>query len=1265
MVKQVHTPNTAEKAGKQPALVEKTGRIAELDEVSQEVRNRLDQGLSVGAVSAIFKALLPAEVYSPFFEAENLAKLDETKLLNIWNKVVSAPWVQNHIETLKAEILRRIDEKPKASIPDLIANLEVNTALKPGFIVAFDLNGYSQFLKQATNKQKADLDERLQKTMFALCAKHGVTLLQAPAGDCYIFHSPYQDKASKKAFEAFLKEMTDLEVPSGLANPDPKKFPKGNFRASIGWSFSASGETNTKLYTGSAGNDQGITHVNGKPFINALNAQDKAADGEIKTDMAADFDYEEHTSKVVHLHGAKKIEMPKDKKVAVAVLAALVTATHPRGSLSQFNRRRESETTLPEFGVTSIAVNIGDGKNRTDLRDNPEKYDAVLRGLLKLQEKYPEVRVFKIDVNVLHLTSKADLHKGGATKVLQFAKELGELIESVKLEYGIGIEYNPSLVRINVQDSTIEERSGNGISVATKMAKEKVEQPIRVGRDFASAAWGNIHELTLYENTAKGVVMQMLPLELAQVDDLHKIHGKELIGAEEDLAQITHFVESIGNNGSLLQISGEMPGAGVSARIRHAMREADRLGLKRVNIGREGNDQYALIRGFLKAVYPDFRPTSDEELFIKAEDALSDDAWKKRSLVVCDLKNLSAAETSFLTNLSRSIVGHESGFVYSGDLPLKERHETIEVKALSPENAAELIFKNRGDLKDLRVAIFDQVVTDLRRISESGGPALIPSNVVHIYSKSLRAETAGTTARFELGKMDVIRTGEFALRIESESPERQFLIGLLAYMKSAFTAENIWAVYQKLRPEVKKEVFDEDLTYLLEKGFLMEEKGNYSLKNLNYASTAEELLTSNISPADASREILSLEFADHIEAEEAKLAHMIEAKADLEEIRKSTSKLVKHYLRVGSLNAARETGMKFFTYTNFDIKDINPSTADFYMDLAWSFIQSSGSNEQQISAGLIYEYILKLDIDKEQREQALWGLYRMYAANSTIDTQKDAAEIVEENDLAKIGESRTSLQIREIQKRSNDEQIKYCLRIADIFHEVKVLAKVAQLGKSKVSGIKEKAREILEELNKAVAEKPELSFKNKLYAEVEATTLRLTASAYSEIGQKEKAIEAFKQAETAYRELPKFNAADYIQTNSCIQGNVNAQIIVLSREASKISTADERDAFLKKLDLLEAKINSAIETMLSQGDIKNRAFLTVDLINIVELRFIAMSKFPDPTTNKVTLATEKARAEKNASTYINILKQVGNKVRTKEELLHDLNQAWEALPEAA
>lgn len=1263
MVRQPQTPTKVDRTPTERALVEKTGRATDLDEVSKTVRERVGQGLSIGAVSAIFKAVLPAEVYNPFFEAENLAKLDTIKLEAIWNKILSAPWVQNHIESLKAEILKRMDEAPKASIPDLVGGLEVNTALKPGFIVAFDLNGYSQFLKQATNKQKAGLDERLQKTMFALCTKHNVSLLQAPAGDCYIFHFPYQDKASKRAFDAFLKEMSEMEIPTGLANPDPKKFPNGNFRASIGWSFSTSGETNTKLYTGSAGNDQGITHVNGKPFVNTLNAQDKAGDGEIKTDIPNDFDYEEHTSKVVHLNGSKKQEMPKDKKLAVAMLTALVTATHPRGSLSQFNQRRAAETTVPEFRVTSIAVNIGDGKNRTDLRDNPEKYDAVLKGLLKLQEKYPEVRIFKIDVNILHLTSTADLHKGGATRVLQFAKELGQLVKSTELKCGIGIEYNPSLVRINVQDSTIEERSGNGLSLSTKMAKEELEQTIRVGREFAAAAWGNIHELTLHENTAKGVLMQMLLFGLEEVDDLHKIHGKKLVGVEKDLAQITHFVESIGSNGSLLQIRSKIPGAGVSARIRHSMREADRLGVRLVNIKRDGNDQYALVRGLVKAIYPDFKAGSDEELFIKADDALGDDSWKKRSLLICDLKSISPTEATFLTNLSRSIVGHESGFIYSGDLELKETHQTIDVGTLSPENAAELIFKNRVDLKDLRVAIFDKVVADLERISESGGPALIPSNVVHIYSKALQAETAGTTAKFELGKVDVIKTGEFALSIESESPERQFLVGLLAYMKSAFTAESIWAVYQKLKVNARKEIFDEDLTYLTEKEFLMVEKGNYSLKNLNYAATAEELLTSNVNPSDASREILSLDFAEHVDAEEAKLAHMLEAKTDTEEIRKVSSKLIKHYLKVGSLNAAREVGMKFFTFINFNTEDININTANFYMDLAWSFIQSSGSNEQQISAGLIYENILKLKLDPAQHEQALWGLYRMYAANATLDTQNDAAQIVNSKNLDGIEISRTSQHIHEIEQRSNDEHIKYCLKIAHIYHKVKLLVKVRQLGHK--DGIKEKAKALLEELEKALADKPEPRKKNKLYAEVEATTLRLQASAFSEIGQKEKAVEAFKQAEGAYSELSKFDAADYIQTNSCIQGSVNAQVITLSREAAKISSAEERDSYLKKIDVLERKINNAIETMLSQGDIRNRAYLTVDLINIAELRFFVLSKVPTPISNKESLAPEKAKAEKYASTYISILKQVGDQVKPKEELLHDLNKAWETLPEAA
>jgi hypothetical protein len=1161
MVKQlIHSKETGEKTPNDRGPVEKRGKAAVLEEVSETIRDRLANGLSIGAVIAIFKAVLPpGESYSPFFEGENLAKLNPAKLDALWDKLTATPWVQNHIESLVFEINRKLNAEPRKSIPDLIADLDVNSNLKPGFIVAFDLNGYSKFLAQATNNQKRILDEHLQKTMFELCEKYNITLLQAPAGDCYIFHFPYQDKTSKSRFDVFLKELSELNIPTGLANPDPEKFPNGNFRASIGWSFSTSGETRAKLYTGPAGSDQGITHISGTAFVNALNAQDKAGDGEIKSDIPDDFDYEAHTAKVVHLNREKKYEMPKNKKLAVAVLSALIAATHPKGSFSQYLQRRgKVETTLPELRVTSIEVEIGEGKSRKDLSENPEKYDTILKGLLKLQEKYPEIRVFKIDVNILHLTSIADLQKGGTQRILQFAKELALLIKAEELKYGIGIENNASLVRINVQGSTIEEKSGNGLSVSTKMAKVQIAQPIRVGRDFAAAAWGNVHELTLHTDEVKGIALQFLPLELDDVDNLHRIHGKELIGAEEQLAQITNFVEKIGKNGSTLEIKGMVAGAGVSARIRFAMREADRLGLKRINLEREGGGPYALLRGFIKALYPDFKAENDEELFIKAEDALVDNGWKSKSLLTCDLKNLSPVEADFMRKIASSIVGYESGLIYSEGLELEGKHEVIEVEALSPAQAAELIFKNRPDLTDKKLNIFDQIKSELQRISSEGGPALTPPNVVHIYLKGLKVEATGTSARFELGAMDVIRTGEFAIKVESENPERQFLIGLVAYINVAIGRESLWAVYSKLKPDNSETNFNEDLEYLCDQGFLLKSNDGYSLKNSNFRATAQELL---IDHGEASREVLKIDLGEGLEADEAKFNHLLEANGSDDEIRNVCLRVIKNYQKNSSLQAARDIALKYLEHKEFDMDDIREETADFYLSLAWTLIQSA-STELQIAANMMYEKMLTLNLSEDQREKTIWGLYRICNFDSLTLAQLDAkrAKTEPEKQEEIFSDNLSLKRFKELQEKTQNPSSKYCMELAQTYQEI-LLWKHFKMNPEKRIELRAKVADLHERI-------PEFEEDD----EVKATCFRLLGGCYTDLAQRTKAREVFAIASKTY---DKLEVPDQIQANDCKYGDIFAEEFIIGyEEIAAIQSEEDRAKVMSHIDAYERSVET-------------------------------------------------------------------------------------------
>ena len=183
----------------------------------------------------------------------------------LWKLITAPPWVKTYIEPLREEIAKRFLLNPDLSTDDAISNIYLNFNLKPGFTVVADLNAYSNFQYKATDSQKASLDESYQITMFALCKKFNVKLLQAPAGDAYVFYV-------EENLAAFLKALREVKIKVPLNNPDKNLYPDGNFTFSTGVA-KADGDLRLSLYTSPKGIEDGIIDVDGATYVRQFRAK--------------------------------------------------------------------------------------------------------------------------------------------------------------------------------------------------------------------------------------------------------------------------------------------------------------------------------------------------------------------------------------------------------------------------------------------------------------------------------------------------------------------------------------------------------------------------------------------------------------------------------------------------------------------------------------------------------------------------------------------------------------------------------------------------------------------------------------------------------------------------------------------------------------------------------------------------------------------------------------------------------------------------------
>lgn len=1164
-------------------------------------------------------------------------------LEKLWELMSAPPWIRPYIPHLLAELKKRLDAKPQISIEDAIADLDINFELEPGYVVVVDLNGYSNFQNQATDRQKAMLDKAYQQRMFELSDKFETNMLQAPAGDAFIFHI----EADPAKLNAFLADLKNSKIKNPSKNPDPKLYPDGCFTFSTGAAKNHKGDLNMSLYTAAADIDHGLIDVGGTAFVNAVKLQKDVGRNQIGMDGETQDDLQ-HAKPFAPTQTQNRAKLPENEKEAIALMSALAKACHPRGSISTINRDLIED--LPNLGgISTIAIYAGDLEK---IGEKPNAYRNISKKLLALRAEFPNFFMFKKDEAKFHVHTNTKLDEEGGKRIIEFCAKAAEIVASEGLTCGIGVGYTETMVRTRVLNSSLEERAGAGIVKAVRLATTP-EKALHLDHELCKAAFGNIFELQFIpvdDIKAKGGDIACVTIPLDDIN-FNRLEGKTLVGVEDELAALDKFID----DGGALKISSPGSGFGVSALIRYAARRAKQHDIPVINLERDGNGPMALIRGILKNCGAD-----DFESLL-----LNGDFWNRKQLLVLDQKNLSDEEKHLLDKLLAVLIGTNTRLVHSQDFDSKHSNEVV-LEEFSPEKAADMILEiNKGLNKDI---LRDPIISALAAIfAQEGRLPFTPRNILRNYSKAIEINKDMVT--FNPDTLNQIQTGELTQRVKELdiSEERILLLGIIAYINIPLNEENLWSIYSQ-NGHRERSGFTEDLQYLCERGFINFDGGEYSLKDRNQKDAAIALAQSQIEEARLSEAVLaSGAFSSSIEGMEARLEHLLKADEsggttnaghDIETIIQTIGS---QHFKNANLSAARAVYTKYLPFLDHSRNE------DLKLEIAWAFhdgdteqmkiTEDICANSKSIKAKWILSRLAKVKIESNIGDE----LREKVKTDMTEDEMDECFNHgLLQDALRAISESIAD-------DHSTDAILMKCeLKIEDLYQRIKTYRFFRYEKKNQhPDWLQSKNAMLKTELENLIVELSDPKFENGNKEMMSAAKIAI-ASAYYELLERAKAKDAFREAAIAVDAL---KIPDYKQKIICILGEVFPWDFLLQHkiDEEKNPTAEWRRDIDAEIDEFEARIRFLEESCIHYGDTHYRTETYQIFADATELRMRAIAKFPMPKDDQFHGLARLEKARSNVERFIKTRIIIGNPPypHWEQEAKQMLDGVFATLPDSA
>lgn len=1190
----------------------------------------------------------------------------------LWELMTAPPWVKPFIPALKEQIAEQIRLNPKISINELSSNINLKIRPEPGFIAVVDLNGYSNFQYEATDAQKAKLDEDYQRKMFELCKKYDLDLLQAPAGDAYVFYVPDN-------LQNFLSALKDCKIPVPLGNPDRNLYPDGFFTFSTGVA-KANKDFELHLYTGIKGSDAGLIDVDGPAYVEAVELQKHVGKNQIQMDPETlAYLAKNSGAGTLNKRNDEPYRIPENLKEAVALMLALGQASHPRGCLSSIDKHsRGKESSVNALGVTSMAFCIG---ALSDLGNNQRKFAEIIRQTLALQNKYPDFFLFKKDGEKIHIHTKLPLNEKNGKLIISFCKEMIEIITRTGLEVGVGVGYTDTMVRTRIIDSSLEERAGAGIVKSVRLAARS--RHLFLEGEFCKKAFGNIFELETIK--AKGGDIQCLQFDLDKIDP-QNIEGSNPHGLEKEREAIEEFVMNVGSGSTTLRLYSDHNGAGVSALFRNAGRIGKKIGIEVLDLERVGQDSYGLIRSLITQIYKDSDPNIDaENLLINFNQLLADtELLNKPLLILVDEKNLTGDERNLLEKLITAIQTGKTAMIYTANLPGQE----LKIEALNNEDAAKLIMEINTEGLD-PILHLTPLENALKTTSEEEALPLTPRNLIHVFNYALKKD--GIAVYFDKRKLREVKTGELGKKLSgivegendqaeivSISEERQFILGLVASVRYKLGGEHLWTIYSKLKnidenDHKKKSIFFQDLEYLKERELLEKTEESYDLKDKNERESAmmlavkdEALVSKTLVMNNSFGEITKVD-SENIAAADAQLEHLLVSAAPNSQIRDAVGKIADYYYREGKTAEARRVYTKFIN--KISPTDFRPENLDFLMSMALAF--HTNDESQRKIAEEIYENIDSMNPSEAIKLKITWRLYRLSTLDSKNNQLQNRAKTIissstDESELEKIFEMRErhSIFSNFILKLNNFPDSVQKQRIISTIKMDDLLRKVYTLRTLRPRVKKGELVNFYERKNAEFKERLiELSLLEKNGdPEIEATFLRLQGGVTNQLGMHEAAIPIFEMAGELFAQM---TPPDRIQINDSLQGELET-----FNELSKKKCASpevSREEMEKILSVYSAKIRRLEENSIVHGDLINRINAAAEASALEEYTVRTVAKEPAYSDKKKVAETvRKCLQQLDNFKKLKIFQTKGQGIENIESLhsqgVSELKEAIDSLP---
>lgn len=374
-------------------------------------------------------------------------------LESVWERMRAMPWAPHTLSQLVQILTARMkrlpqgDEEPNdAYICRLVEGIGADPAealleFPQGLVVVYDLKGYSKFQRFIDPVRRRQQDEAFHQFGLRVCREHGVSMLQAPAGDKMVFY--LEGVEDRNRVLRLFKDLMERPVPTGMTEKEivalglsAQEYPGGNFTASIGAAQAGDKELFSGVVTGPIDSDQGGTILLGHAYVRALHNQGKAGGNQICCDETLTqwlgygglvWGVSSKANEVAVVTGVKALPvssssvevkegvgLPSDPILARAALMAAGHALHQRGSLSEFaasiregvGRQVDELGISNNLGPTTLFLVIGE---EADMGTRPEAFISALNASFRIlaQPKYRRFFFAKADEHFLVLQTRA------------------------------------------------------------------------------------------------------------------------------------------------------------------------------------------------------------------------------------------------------------------------------------------------------------------------------------------------------------------------------------------------------------------------------------------------------------------------------------------------------------------------------------------------------------------------------------------------------------------------------------------------------------------------------------------------------------------------------------------------------------------------------------------------------------------------------------------------------------------------------------------